>query len=191
MSIARQLFLFATKLPSSLVKEAAFLQLYAEQEDPALKNVGTPRVEVDPALGSEVEKAVSRIKKTMDPNFFTDVSKIELLSGGPFGQVSSEEPSVVKVNLSKIKSEVKRQLDEAFKKRDVKFNSSDPEHQKIFDKVLSQGIIEVVSHETGHVEDFKPQYDSETGEPIGGTFPGGEGVAENKAKQVEQRTNND
>jgi hypothetical protein len=191
MSIARQLFVFASKLPSSLAREAALFQTYAEQEDPALKNIGTPQVEVDPALGTEVKTAVDRIKKTMDPNFFTDVSKIELLSGGPFGQVSSEEPSVVKVNLSKIKTEVKKQLDQAFKQKNVKFEAGNPEHQKIFDKVLMLGIIEVVSHETGHVEDYQPRYDPETGEEIGGAFPGGEGVAENKAKQVGQRISND
>lgn len=163
------------------LKEAMELHRYAD----ALDKIGTPEVEIDPQLGTEVKEAIERIKKNYDPNFFNAVSKVVLLSSGPFGQVSSEEPSVVKVNLPKIRDEVRRQLNTAFAGEDVQFNPADKKHQEIFDEVLTRAIVEVVSHETGHVKDYKVKPEGGSGD-----FPGGEGRAEQEEKRVSQTLEN-
>lgn len=157
------------------------------QATPHTENLGTPEVTIAPALRQEVQKAVERIKSDVDPNYFKNVSKIDVLMGGPFGQVTSDDPAVVKVNLSKIKQEVKKQLDNRFKQENVKYEDNNPEHQKIFDEVLTRAIVEVVAHEKGHVEDFQPQK-SPQGDFLGGKFPGGEGVAESEAAKIKQMT---
>lgn len=142
--------------------------------------IGSPEVDIAPGLGQEIREAVQRIKSQVDPNFFSKVSKIDVLMGGPYGQVSSDDPSVVKVNLPKIKTEVRRQLNEALHKNNVQFDATNPEHQKIFDEALTRGLIEVVAHETGHVKDFKPDTN-------GGKFPGGEAVADQEANSAQQK----
>lgn len=149
--------------------------------------IGKPDVEIAPGLRDEISTAIDRIKKQVDPKYFSDVQRIDILIGGPFGQVTSDDPHTIKINLPKIKQEVKRQLDQYFKQSNVQFQSSNPQHQKIFDEVLTRALIEVVSHEKGHVEDFSPQYGPQ-GEFLGGTFPGGEGVAEQEAQQVKNVT---
>lgn len=163
------------------LKEAIQLRKYAD----ALKNIGTPEVEIDPQLGKEVKDAIERIKKNYDPNFFREVSKVVLLSAGPYGQVSSDEPSVVKINLPKIREEVRRQLNSAFQGENIQFNPSDEKHRKIFDEVLRRAIVEVVSHETGHVKDYKVKPEGGAGD-----FPGGEGRAEQEEKRVSQTLEN-
>jgi hypothetical protein len=157
------------------------------QLKPHTENLGTPEVTIAPALRQEVQQAVERIRQDVDPNYFKNVSKIDVLMGGPFGQVSSDDPAVVKINLSKIKQEVKRQLDQRFKKDKVQYDDNNPEHRQIFDEILTKAIVEVVAHEKGHVEDFKPKQSPE-GEFLGGDFPGGEGAAESEAARVTQVT---
>lgn len=157
------------------------------QTEPDTSTIGSPEVSIAPSLQSDIEEALVRIRQQVDPNYFKNVSRIDVLLGGPFGQVSSDDPAVVKINLNKIKQEVKRQLDQRLQQDNVKYDQSDPAHQEIFDEVLTRALIEVVSHEKGHVEDFEPKI-SEEGEFLGGDFPGGEAPAEQEAERVKQVT---
>lgn len=168
-------------------KDVEIAMLREAQQQPSTETLGTPEVQVAPALQGEIEDAINRIKQNVDPNYFKNVSRIDIMLGGPFGQVSSDDPAVVKVNLSKVKQEVKRQLDQESSKDNVQFDQHNPEHQKIFDEVLTRALIEVVSHEKGHVEDFQPKVGPQ-GEFLGGDFPGGEAPAEQEASRVKQIT---
>lgn len=167
-------------LEASLIKEA-------QLAEPETELLGSPQVRVAPALGGEIQEAINRIKKEVDPNYFENISKIDVLMGGPFGQVSSDDPAVVKINLNKIKQEVKRQLDQRFNQENVQFEQTNPEHLAIFDEVLTRALIEVVSHEKGHVDDFRPKIGPH-GDFLGGDFPGGEAVADAEANRVKQQT---
>lgn len=184
----RQEILFAKLIKSlkALSKKSDIKQLQAQLQ-PDTSTIGRPEVAIAPRLKGEIEEALERIKSEVDPNYFKDISRIDVLMGGPYGQVSSEDPAVVKVNLNKIKQEVKQQLDQRFQQENVRFDQNSPEHQKIFDEVLTRGLIEVVSHEKGHVEDFEPKIGPE-GEFLGGDFPRGETPAETEATRVKQIT---
>lgn len=168
-------------------RDTDILLLKQAQLQPDTQTVGSPEVNIAPMLKGEIEEALNRIKNNIDPNYFKNVSRIDVLMGGPYGQVSSDDPAVVKVNLSKVKEEVKRQLDQRFKQDDVQFEQSNADHQEVFDEVLTRALIEVVAHEKGHVEDFQPKVGPE-GQFLGGDFPGGEAPAESEAARVKQVT---
>lgn len=112
-------------------------------------------------MQNEIKDAVAELKRA-DPSFFKGVSKIVALTGGPFGQVTSTDPTIININLSKIKQEVQRQLGS-------QYNASNTEHKKVFNEAVKRSIIETIAHEAGHVRDFDQEK---------GTFPGGEGSAE-------------
>lgn len=168
-------------------RDTDILLLKQAQLQPDTSTIGSPEVNIAPVLKGEIEEALDRIKSNIDPNYFENVSRIDVLMGGPYGQVSSDDPAVIKVNLSKVKQEVKRQLDQKSKQDNVQFDQSNPEHQEIFDEVLTRALIEVVAHEKGHVEDFQPKIGPE-GQFLGGDFPGGEAPAESEATKVKQVT---
>jgi len=140
----------------------------AQQLDEAF--VQGPSVQVDPALGAQVQDAVNELKKA-DPNIFKGIGKITVLTGGPFGMVTSKDPSTVQINLNKIKQEVQKQMGGTY-------NPSNPEHKKAFDEAVKRSIVETVSHEAAHTKDFNPET---------GKFPGGEGVAESAERSMMQK----
>ena len=140
----------------------------AQQLDEAF--VQGPSVQVDPALGAQVQDAVNELKKA-DPNIFKGIGKITVLTGGPFGMVTSKDPSTVQINLNKIKQEVQKQMGGTY-------SPSNPEHKKAFDEAVKRSIVETVSHEAAHTKDFNPET---------GKFPGGEGVAESAERSMMQK----
>ena len=140
----------------------------AQQLDEAF--IQGPSVQVDPALGAQVQDAVNELKKA-DPNIFKGIGKITVLTGGPFGMVTSKDPSTVQINLNKIKQEVQKQMGGTY-------NPSNPEHKKAFDEAVKRSIVETVSHEAAHTKDFNPET---------GKFPGGEGVAESAERSMMQK----
>lgn len=157
------------------------------QLNPSIETLGTPEIKIAPGLQAEMQEAVNRIKHDVDPQYFKNISRIDVLMGGPYGQVTSDDPAVLKINLSRIKQEVKKQLDQRFQQENVKYDQNSPEHRDIFDEVLTRALIEVVAHEKGHVEDFSPKRGPH-GEFLGGDFPGGEAPAESEAAKVKQIT---
>jgi hypothetical protein len=121
------------------------------------QQVKSPNVVIDPGIQSDVKEAVDQLKK-VDPNFFVGVSKIVGFTGGPFGQVQSNDPSVVHLNLAKIKQEIKRQFGS--------FNLNDPKQQQAYKEAIKRAIVEVISHETFHSKDWNPEtHKFEHGEP--------------------------
>jgi len=136
--------------------------------------ISGPTVQIDPSIKQDVQSATDELVK-MDPSFFKGVSKIVALTGSPFGQVASDDPTVIHLNLQKIKSDVQTQLGS-------KYQQSNPEHKKIFDEAIKRSIVETVSHERAHVLDFDPET---------GAFPGGEGVAEKAEQEALRRLNLD
>ena len=132
--------------------------------------VDSPSVQIDPSIQKDVQSAVDKIRQS-DPSFFKGVSKIVGLTGGPFGKVESTDPTVIHVNLSRIKQQVQQQMGSNYK-------PSDPKHQEALKEALERSIVETVSHERAHVLDFDPEQNK---------FPGGEGVAESGGKSMMQK----
>ena len=128
--------------------------------------IDSPRVEIEPEIRAEIQDAVQQLTAS-DPGYFKGISKIVALHSGPYGQVSSDDSSIIHLNVQRIKNDVKHRLGS-------NFDSNNPEHREMFEEAVKQAIVEVVSHEKGHVLD----YDPEKG------FPGGEGVAEQESAEV-------
>jgi hypothetical protein len=132
-------------------------------------NIQSPRIEIDPTIKAEIQDAVEKIVAA-DPNYFVGVSKIIALHGGPYGQVSSEDPSVVHLNVQRIINEVKSKFGT--------FDANNPEHREAMEEAVQRVLIEVISHEKGHVLDWDPeQY----------KFPGGESPAQQESHKIIKR----
>jgi len=105
--------------------------------------VSSPAISVEPA-DTYIQKAVELLKQ-QNPNYFVGVRKIVVDSGQGFGHVASgkgEDPAVIHINLSKIKSELKSKL-----------SGASPEQ---FDKELVRQIALVVAHEKSHQSSYTP-----------------------------------
>jgi hypothetical protein len=132
---------------------------FAQQiNDPEL---ASPQITVEPA-DTLIQKAVDLLKKS-NPSYFVGVRKIVLDSGSAYGFVESgkdKDPSVIHLNLQKIKSEI------AFKLSNL---PKDQQEQEVV-----RQIAMTIAHEKGHINSYKP----ETG------FVGGEQPAEAEANRV-------
>lgn len=134
-----------------------------------IQNLDTPQIEIDPTIRAEIQDAVDQILAT-DPSYFRGVSKIVALDSGPYGQVSSDDPSVLHLNVQRIKNEIKSRFGS--------FNSQNPEHREALEEAIKQALVEVIAHEKGHALDWDPERR---------IFPGGEGVAEQESQKMVQR----
>jgi hypothetical protein len=132
--------------------------------------IAGPTVQIDPGIQSEIQEAVDELRKA-DSDIFRGVGKIVGFSGGAFGQVQSTDPTIIHINLNKIKQQVKQDLGSTY-------SASNPQHQDAFKEALKRSIVETISHEAAHVHDFDHENHK---------FPGGEGVAESKEKQMMQK----
>ena len=132
-------------------------------------NIKSPRIEIDPTIKAEIQDAVEKIVAA-DPNYFVGVSKIIALHGGSYGQVSSDDPSVVYLNVQRIINEVKSKFGT--------FNANNPEHREAMEEAVQRVLIEVISHEKGHVLDWNPEQHK---------FPGGEGPAQQESHKMLHR----
>jgi 2'-5' RNA ligase len=122
------------------------------QMDPEL---ASPDIKIEP-VDTYIQKAVDLLKK-INPSYFVGVRKIVADTGSGYGHVSSgpnQDPTVIHINLARIKSEMNTKLQNA------------TQEQK--DKEIVRQIALTISHEHGHVKSFKPE----------GGFIGGEGPAE-------------
>ena len=59
-----------------------------------------PSVQIDPGLQSDIQEAVAEVRR-IDPGFFKGVSKVVGYSGGEYGKVVSEDPTIIYINLKK------------------------------------------------------------------------------------------
>jgi len=142
----------------------------AQATNPNQVQIDSPSVQIDPSIQADVQEAVNELQK-MDSGFFKGVSKIVALTGGAFGQVVSTDPTVINVNLVKIKQQVQQQMGS-------NYNSSDPKSKEVFKEALKRALVETISHEKAHVSDFDPEQHK---------FPGGEGVAESAERNTMQK----
>jgi hypothetical protein len=113
----------------------------AQPVDPEL---ASPEIKVEPA-DTLIQEAVNMLKR-INPNYFVGVRKIVLDAGQGFGHVSSggnNDPTVIHINLPKIKAEIQSKL----------MNASEEQRQK----ELVRQIAITISHEKGHVSSFKPE----------------------------------
>lgn len=104
-----------------------------------------------------IQKAVSKIK-THFPNFFDKIKEIRISPGGSgYAYVTNDpkETGVIFLDLNKIKTKLKTDIGQA--------------SQEEIDEAIVKVLMEVISHEQGHLED----------ELKGGEFP-----AEQKARDV-------
>lgn len=109
--------------------------------DPEL---ASPDIKVEP-MESNIQKAVEMLKK-INPSYFVGVRKIVVDTGAGYGHVSSgpgQDPSVIHINLSKIKNEIQSKLGGASKEQQ--------------ERELVRQIASTISHERGHVASFKPE----------------------------------
>jgi hypothetical protein len=137
-----------------------FSQQVADQE------LASPEIKIEPTE-SNIQKAVELLKR-VNPNYFIGVRKIVVDTGTGFGHVSSgggADPTVIHINLLKIRAEIQSKLGNA------------PKDQQ--DKELVRQIALTISHEKGHVSSFKP----ETG------FPG-EAPAETEESSMMSKIDN-
>lgn len=133
---------------------------FAQQiNDPEL---ASPQIKVEPA-DTLIQKAIDLLKKS-NPSYFVGVRKIVLDNGSAYGFVESgggKDPSVIHLNLNKIKSEI------AFKLSNL------PKDQQ--EKEVVRQIALTIAHEKGHINSYKPDKG----------FVGGENPAETEAGKME------
>lgn len=113
---------------------------FAQQTDPELSS---PDIKIEPIEGN-IQKAVDLLKK-INPSYFVGVRKIVVDTGSGFGHVSSgpgQDPAIIHLNLSKIKSEIQSKLGKASKEEQ--------------DKELVRQIAIVISHERAHTISYNP-----------------------------------
>lgn len=130
------------------------------QMDPEL---ASPEIKIEP-VDTIIQQAVNLLKK-INPGYFIGVRKIVVDTGGSgaFGHVASgpkDDPTVIHLNLPKIKSEIQSKMQGA--------------SQEQMNKELIRIVAEIISHERGHVKSFNPQ----------GGFVGGESSAESEEKSM-------
>ena len=139
----------------------AAIKTAQQAADPELTS---PEVKVEPA-DTFLSKAIALLK-SINPSYFVGVRKIVADNGSAFGYVESgtgKDPSVIHINLNKIKNELKAKLPGASSEQ--------------FDQELVRQIANTISHEAGHVKSFKPE----------GGFVGGEMPAEAEANQMQPK----
>lgn len=127
--------------------------------DPEL---ASPQIKVEPA-DMLIQKAVDLLKKS-NPGYFVGVRKIVVDNGNAYGFVESgqgKDPSVIHINLQKIKSEIQFKL------------SNLPKDQQ--EQEMIRQIAMTLAHEKGHINSYKP----ETG------FAGGELPAEAESNKMQ------
>jgi hypothetical protein len=120
---------------------SGYLKFSQQVSDPELVS---PEIKIEP-MESSIQKAVELLKK-VNPNYFVGVRKIVVDTGMGYGHVSaggSEDPTVIHINLPKIRGEIQSKLGTA------------PKDQQ--EKELVRQIALTISHEKGHVSSYKPE----------------------------------
>jgi len=142
---------------------SSYMKFSQQVVDPEL---ASPEIKIEP-VESNITKAVELLKN-VNPNYFVGVRKIVVDTGTGYGHVSAggnEDPTVIHINLPKIRAEIQSKLGTA------------PKEQQ--EQELVRQIALTISHEKGHVSSYKP----ETG------FPG-EAPAETEASSMMSKIDN-
>lgn len=113
---------------------------FSQQLDAEL---ASPDIRIEP-VDTFIQKAVDLLKR-VNPSYFIGVRKIIADTGQGFGHVASgpnQDPAVIHLNLSKIKSELQSKLQGA--------------SQQDLEKEFVRQIALTIAHERGHISSFKP-----------------------------------
>jgi hypothetical protein len=98
------------------------------------QQVAGPNIIIEP-MEPLLQKAVDRLKK-MDPNLFVGVKKIVIKPSSAYGFVESgpgKDPSVININLSRIKQEMANRSEEE----------------------IIDALAQVIAHERAHIKSYK------------------------------------
>lgn len=131
---------------------------FSQQMDAEL---ASPDIKIEPG-DTYIQKAVELLKR-MNPNYFVGVRKIEADMGEGLGHVASgpgQDPTIIHINLPRIKSELQSKL-----------SGATPDQ---FEKEFVRQIALTIAHEKGHVGSFK----QESG------FAGGESPAQSEESSM-------
>lgn len=134
---------------------------YKKAQNVSDPELASPDIKIEP-MESSIQKAVDLLKN-INPNYFVGVRKIVLDTGSAYGFVEGggeKDPTIIHINLPKIKSEIQNKL------------GSTPKEEQ--DRELVRQIALTLSHERAHALSFK----AETG------FQGGEAPAESEEQAV-------
>ena len=128
----------------------SFRQAQIQQVQEHTENIGSPRVAIEPAYQSRIQKAVDTVNQHT-PDLLRDVTDIiGTMSSGPFGKFTSNTPHTIFVNISKIEQEVRSRL-------------SGQSEETIQQEVDNQ-IVKTITHESTHRKEFEQGgYSSESG----------------------------
>lgn len=120
---------------------SGYMKFSQQVADPEL---ASPEIKIEP-MDSNINKAVDLLKK-LNPNYFVGVRKIVVDTGEGYGHVSaggSEDPTVIHINLPKIRAEIQSKLGNATQEQQ--------------EQELVRQIAFTISHEKGHVSSYSPQ----------------------------------
>ena len=119
----------------NIKKIAALTDLYLK----TAQDVNSPQIRIEPY--EEVIDCAVKVIQAIEPNYFQGIETIKVMPSSAYGHVSSDEPSVINVNIDRIKNEL----------------------QNAEGRNAVAVAAAVIAHERGHVSDFSP----ETGFPGG------------------------
>ena len=139
---------------------AGYMKFAQTVADPEL---ASPQIRIEPA-DTLIQKAVDLLK-SKNPNFFVGVRKIVVDAGQPgaYGYVESgqgKDPTVIHINLQKLKAEVQAKLGNL------------PQDQK--EKEMVRQLAMTIAHEKDHLSKYNPE-----------SGFGDEGSAQQAEKQLE------
>jgi hypothetical protein len=150
-------------ITSLKAKAHAFLK---EAQTPTDPELASPSVVVEPA-DTIIQQAVDKLK-SINPSYFVGVRKIVVDTGQGYGHVAAgggNDPAVIHINLSRIKSEVSSKMSGA--------------NQEQMQQEMVRQVASTIAHEKGHVASYKPDQG----------FVGAEQPAEAEAAQMAPKLN--
>jgi hypothetical protein len=137
------------------------------QTKQTMGNLGSPNINISP-YDNFVKEAVDELKQEQ-PGIFNQVTDIIVDVGyGQFGSVQSPSANTIRINLNRIRDEVRKMLPGT--------TENDPKYKEI----LKNKIKEVLVHEHAHILDMK------TDEGGNISFPGNETPANRAQEQFVQ-----
>lgn len=130
------------------------------------ENIGSPKVSIEPAFQSRIQKAVDIVNQH-NPGLLNNITDIVgHLSSGPFGRYTSNNPHTIYVNIQKIEGELRSRL------------SGQPE--ETIQKELDNQIVKTIIHEATHQHDVE-----ERGVSSEGNAEAAEKAAENYLEPIQ------
>lgn len=126
--------------------ESAIGMIRLAENEQNEQNIKSPNVIIDP-IEPAIDAAV-KLLKMMNPNYFVGISKIVVGMSGQFGHVESgpdKDPTILNINMSRIKSALKNSNDKA---------------------ELIASVAMTIAHEAAHTKSYNSQHGFVGGEAV-------------------------